>query len=92
MVAPKVSRPKTNRKIQGMGERSQALYWLERARDQGDPTVLLAPIDPCLAPLRGEPRMLALAAAMRRRRASSTAVPARASQALAGSGTGASVP
>lgn len=75
-----------------MGDRGEALRWLEQARDQGDPTVLLAPIDPCLAPLQGEPRMVQLAAALRRRRSSSTAPPARASQALAGSGTGASVP
>ena len=75
-----------------MGDRSLALQWLEQACDQGDPTVLLAPIDPCLAPLQGEPRMAQLVAAMRRRRSSSAAPPARASQVVAGSGTGVDTP
>ena len=29
-----------------MGDDSQAWHWLDQARDQGDPTLLLAPIDP----------------------------------------------
>lgn len=75
-----------------MGDADQAWHWLDQARNQGDPSLLLAPLDPCLAALHGTPRMAGLVAAMRRRRPSSIAVPASASQAVAGSGTGASVP
>lgn len=50
------------------GDRAQALDWLQRALDQGDPTVLLAPHDPCLASLRGEPVLARMVQALSHRR------------------------
>lgn len=50
------------------GYRAQALTWLQRALEEGDPSVLLAPIDPCLAPLKGEPALARLAEALGRKR------------------------
>ena len=51
-----------------MGEPAQALDWLGRAVDQGDPSALLASHDPCLAPLRGNAAFDRLCLALRRKR------------------------
>jgi tetratricopeptide (TPR) repeat protein len=52
-----------------LGSRAEALDWLQQAQDLGDPSVLLAPIDPCLAPLWTDPAMARLVRALRHRRA-----------------------
>ena len=76
-----------------MGDRAGALGWLQRAVAAGDPSVLLASKDPCLAPLRGDPVMVSLLQTMaRRRQPSSAAAPSKASMPVAGSGTAASTP
>ena len=45
----------------GLGDRDQALRWLERAYEERSTVVAYLLIDPRLAPLRDDPRFLALA-------------------------------
>ena len=45
----------------GLGERDQALRYLERAYEERSTVLAYLLIDPRLAPLRGEPRFIALA-------------------------------
>ena len=51
-----------------LGDPAQALDWLGRAMQDGDPSVLLAPLDPCLAPLRGDLHFERLCQALRHKR------------------------
>jgi hypothetical protein len=44
----------------GLGERDQALRYLERAYEERSTVLAYLLIDPRLAPLRGEPRFLSL--------------------------------
>ena len=59
-----------------MGEPAQALAWLGRAVDEGDPSVLLTPMDSCLAPLRGDPAFERLCLALRHKRGAPAVRPA----------------
>jgi hypothetical protein len=51
-----------------LGDAEQALALLRSALDDGDPNVLLSPIDPSLAALRGEPRFTAMCTELRLKR------------------------
>ena len=44
----------------GMGERDQAIYWLERACEERDSHLPFLQVDPRLASLRVDPRFKAL--------------------------------
>jgi hypothetical protein len=44
----------------GLGERDQAIYWLERACEGRDSNLPFLQVDPCLVNLRTDPRFEAL--------------------------------
>lgn len=60
-----------------MGDVDLALHQLQTAADIGDPNILWAPLDPCLAGLRGDARFTALAAALQLKRRPAAATLAR---------------
>jgi len=54
----KVDFPPTNvaRVLVGLGEKDQALAWLERAVDQRDERIVMLKVDPHFDSLRSDPR------------------------------------